>query len=111
MAKYTYQYDLINGPPIFDLAHALFRGSGVIFTAKQTDGDKRTECWKVNIMSVSIGNDERRQSEIFRIAGIIWASGPNARQLDDKIAYSEFSGQYDARRRKGAVEVDVHADD
>jgi len=111
MAEYTYKYDLTNGPPIFDLAHALFRGSEVFFTAKQKFGERRTECWKVNIVKVEIGNDDRRQSEIFRIAGIIHASGPDAHQLDHKIDYCVFSGQYDARKRKGPVEVDVHTED
>lgn len=75
MAEDTYEYEVINGPGLFDLAHAFFRGGSLNFTVRKKFGDNSQECWVVSVEAMSVGNDDLREEEIFRMAGIMHSSG------------------------------------
>lgn len=75
MAENRYEYEVVNGPGMLDLACALLRGGTLNFTVRQLFGARCQECWQVSVQSVSVGNDDLRHDEIFRVAGVVMTSG------------------------------------
>jgi len=109
MAETTYEYDVTNGPGLFDLAHALLRGSSLNFTVRKKFGDYSRECWVISVELVGVGNDDLRDAEIFQMTGIIISSGKDfANQALTNVSNPEHGWSvatsykfphYDARKR------------
>lgn len=106
MATENYSYEILDGPGEFDLSVALFRGKKIRLTVKKSFGDYSKECWECELFKISVSDNDRRIDKRFRIGGEVTASGSSFDKLQGiELTDVSFWGSYNARNRKGTVEV------
>jgi len=93
------RFIISEGPSKFDLMTALFKGDVVRFTIKSRESKTFTTELLCKINSISC-EDGSRESWI--ISGYV--PGPKDGFLQNKLAWKEFGGYFETRKRCGWIE-------